>query len=76
MATIFDDFPGYEDWFCGEKALQWRKAHEAEILVAMEAQDKLKILKDRLVENRGCSGDCEKCDTLDWCLFTIQEGKK
>lgn len=30
--TVFDDFPGYTDWFVGEKALAWRKRHEAEIL--------------------------------------------
>ncbi len=71
MTNPFDDFPSYTTWFLGEKALQWRKDHEAEILEAIEAQDKLDALKKRYVENRGCPGDCENCDTDDWCLFTL-----
>ncbi len=66
----FDDFPSGKTWFPWTKALEWRRKHEAEILEAMKAVDRL---KDRWVEYRACSGDCESCDTTDWCLFTIQE---
>ena len=31
-STVFDDFPGYTDWFVGEKALEWRKRNEVKIL--------------------------------------------
>lgn len=70
MTDIFDDFPTHATWFLGEKALKWRKDHEAEILEAMKAQDKLDALKKRYVEHRGCTGDCVNCGTDDWCLFT------
>ena len=76
MINPFDDFPTYSEWFVGEKALKWREEHETNILEAMEAVDRLKDLKERWVEHRGCSGDCENCDTVDWCLFTIQEVMK
>ncbi len=72
MRNPFDDFPKYEQWFFSKKALAWREDHEAGILEAMEAMDRLKNLKERWVEHRGCSSDCESCDTADWCLFTIQ----
>ncbi len=76
MTNPFDDFPKYTEWFVGEKTLSWRKKHEAEILEAMEAMDRLKNLKERWVGHRKCSGDCEGCDTVDWCLFTIREEVK
>lgn len=76
MKNPFDDFPEYTDWFVGQKALKWRMTHEAEILEATEAVDRLKNLKERWVEQRGCSSDCESCDTVDWCLFTIQDEVK
>lgn len=69
----FDDFPQEKGgWFPWAKAIEWRRNHETEILGAMEAADKLKGLKARWIEHRGCLGDCESCDTSDWCLFTIQ----
>jgi len=74
MKNIFDDFPREKGgWFPWAKAIEWRKKHEAEILEAMKVADRLKDLKARWVEHRGCSGDCDSCDTTDWCLFTTQE---
>ncbi len=71
MINPFDDFPiSKEGWFPWAKAIVWREKHETEILEAMEAMDRLKNLKERWVEHRGCSGGCESCDTVDWCLFT------
>ena len=76
MTNPFDDFPKYTDWFLGEKALSWRKKHEAEILDEIKLANRFRELKERWVDYRGCSGDCENCDTMDWCLFTIREEVK
>ena len=57
LHNVFDDFPGYTDWFVGEKALEWRKRHKAGILhtynqfesirqVTPEIIDSLKLLND------------------------------
>ena len=73
MKNLFDDFPREKGgWFPWTKAIEWRRNYEVEILEAMKAADNLKILRARWIERRGCSGDCEACDTTDWCLFTIQ----
>jgi len=43
----FDDFPGYTDWFVGEKALTWRKNYEAKIL---EVYSKLESVREVIPE--------------------------
>lgn len=42
-------------------------------------KQRLEAVKKRWIDHRGCSGDCEDCDTVDWCLFSeraVAEGSK
>jgi len=62
---------------CRKKADLWDQYaiydndKEEEILVKdlITVYEKLKAIKKIWVEYRGCSEDCEACDTVDWCLF-------